>query len=360
MKVLVLVAGYATPDGGKSMFFVHTRSLRYVAAGIETVVLSFSAKTDYVIDGIEVISYKSFKEYDKNFDILILHAPNLRNHFRFLVRYGNIFKKKVFIFHGHEILHVSKYYPKPYDFIKTSKIKKIGRNIYDNIKLRIWNRYFTSHINEQKLIFVSHWLFEQFVKEVRIDEKLLEGHYCIINNSIGSFFEENTYVPFKIDYDFITIRSALDRSEYCIDLLTETANRYPSYRFCLIGSGEFFDHYEKPKNITWIKGVLNHDLLAESINHSKFALMLIREDTQGVMSCELATYGIPLITSNIPVTHEIFSECNSVAFVSNDKPDLEKAIEELSDKHVFKKFDKYYASNTVEKEIAFLNAYFEE
>ena len=46
--------------------------------------------------------------------------------------------------------------------------------------------------------------------------------------------------------------------------------------------------------------------------------MPTRRDTQGVMSCELVTYGIPLITSDLPVCREIFGKIPTVAFMSND------------------------------------------
>ena len=36
--------------------------------------------------------------------------------------------------------------------------------------------------------------------------------------------------------------------------------------------------------------------------------MPTRADAQGVMACEMATFGIPLITSNIDVCKEVFKE----------------------------------------------------
>lgn len=45
---------------------------------------------------------------------------------------------------------------------------------------------------------------------------------------------------------------------------------------------------------------------------------MTRRDTQRVMSCELATYGIPLITSDLPVCRERFSRLDSVSFISNN------------------------------------------
>lgn len=47
--------------------------------------------------------------------------------------------------------------------------------------------------------------------------------------------------------------------------------------------------------------------------------MLTRRDTQGVMSCELVTYGIPLIMSDLPVCREIFGKIPSVAFINDER-----------------------------------------
>ena len=63
---------------------------------------------------------------------------------------------------------------------------------------------------------------------------------------------------------------------------------------------------------------MNHEDILNCVNHARCALMLTRRDTQGVMSCELVTYGIPLITSDLPVCREIFEKIPSVAFMNNE------------------------------------------
>lgn len=80
----------------------------------------------------------------------------------------------------------------------------------------------------------------------------------------------------------------------------------------------FFKNKSKPDNITWIDEYLNHEDILNCVNHARCALMLTRRDTQGVMSCELVTYGIPLITSDLPVCREIFEKIPSVAFMNNE------------------------------------------
>ena len=41
------------------------------------------------------------------------------------------------------------------------------------------------------------------------------------------------------------------------------------------------------------------------LNSAKCALMPTRTDAQGVMMCEMVAFGMPLITSDIPVCHEV-------------------------------------------------------
>ena len=79
--------------------------------------------------------------------------------------------------------------------------------------------------------------------------------------------------------------------------------------------------------------------------------MLTRRDTQGVMSCELVTYGIALITSDLPICHEIFDGVINVSFVNNDALcNVDISIEGVS-----KGTEKYNSDNTIGKEMKILS-----
>ena len=64
---------------------------------------------------------------------------------------------------------------------------------------------------------------------------------------------------------------------------------------------------------------MNHDEIVEMLNLSRYALMPTRTDAQGLMMCEMAAFGIPVITSDIPVCHEVFDGFKNVFFISNDE-----------------------------------------
>lgn len=136
--------------------------------------------------------------------------------------------------------------------------------------------------------------------------------------------------------------------------LLKLLKKNPQYKFCIIGKGEFFKHYKCPLNVTYVEKELTHYEMKEYMDSSAYALLPTREDTQGLMACEFATYGMPLITSDIEVCKEVFDTCENVAFISNDNPNIEKAIHSLNRKKNQNKWKKYFAKNTINKEIIFL------
>lgn len=353
-KILVLVANYPNNDGGVSLMYVHVRNKYYMQHGIEVVVLNFSAKSDYVMDGIKVISLKSYKNDNTKYDVLVLHAANIRNHYKFLKKYDQKFSRLLFFFHGHEVLKINEVYPKPYDYVRENGvIRRVLQNGYDNLKLRIWRKYFREIADQADFVFVSSWLFREFQHYVRLTEADLKGHVHIIHNSVGSVFEENTY-KYKEEkkYDFITIRSYMDDAKYCIDLVDQFAKNYPQYRFVIIGKGNYYKVHEVPENVTWIDRFLSHQELMDYIDQSRCGILLTREDTQGVMTCELSVYGIPMITSDIDVCREICSDIKNIRMVSNqiETVNLKEVFEELLLGIPYAKSSKFSYKNTVQLE----------
>lgn len=320
IETLVLVADYPNNEGGVALMYVHVRNKYYIQHEINVTVLNFNTSNDYEIDGIKVISLKSYENANKAYDVLVSHAANLRNHYFFLKKYQKRFAHLIFFFHGHEVVKINEVYPKPYNYVaQNSLISRAVQHIYDNLKLTVWHQYFPKIAHKSDFVFVSNCFYNEVKKYLRLSDVDFANHVYIINNCVGKAFEENKYsYSVEKEYDFITIRSRIDESTYCVDLLCQLAERHPQYSFLLIGRGEFFYHYKKPKNLVWINAALNHGELLRYINCSRYALMLTRRDTQGVMSCELATYGIPLITSDLPVCREIFGEGNCVTYVKND------------------------------------------
>lgn len=358
MKILVLVENYPS-NNNKTLMYVHTRNLYYAKYSNEVTVISFKAKENYSIDGINVITLNEYKKNIKQYNdyLLVCHAANIKHHYRFIKKYEKNFKKIIFFFHGHEVLKVNKVYSKPYKYVKKNVFKKIIQDLYDNTKLYIWRKYFTQISYKSYFIFVSKWMYEQFIRWTKINPKVIENKYSITYNGIGEQFEKLNYnYENSKEYDFITIRANLDGSKYSIDIVNELAKRNPEYKFLVVGKGKFFKYNYKAQNLQWIDKVLNHDEIIDLLNKSKCALMPTRTDAQGLMMCEMATFGIPLITSDIPVCHEIFDEFVNVALIDNEnieKNNLKNIYENISGNK--DKNDKYFYKNTCEKEIQIFN-----
>lgn len=353
MKVLVLATDYPS-DHGHELMYVHVRNKYYQKNGIDVTVLNFRADKDYEYENIKIITLNTYNNKNYKFDILISHASNVRNHYRFIKKYGKNFNRIIFFYHGHEILKLNEVYPDEYYWVKKSFIKKKFQNVYDSFKFRVWRRELEKNIYKSDLIFVSNWLYHRFLYYVRVNPKILEKHVHIINNSVGELFEKESYnIKAKKEYDFITIRgSALDKGKYGIDIVTNLANHNPKLKFLVVGKGNFYNFVKKPNNIEFLNSYLNHNEMLNYLNKSRCALLPTKQDTQGVMTCEMATYGIPTITSDIEVCREIFNGFDNVKLISNSGEDkLDDILKELCANAPYSKNEKYFAKNTIQKEV---------
>ncbi len=354
IKILIAVTDYPDLNGNTSLMYIHTRNKEYVKNGMAVTVLNFRIKEKYIIDGIQVISLENFQNSFISYDAVICHAANLRNHFSFLQKYENRFPRIIFFFHGHEVLHINKTYSKPYPYMRKGIIKYCIQNIYDIFKLAVWRRYFQKMAYKSYFVFVSKWMLDEFLKSTKIDFRIIENRYSITYNCIGKEFEKAVYDPnVRKLFDFVTIRGNLDGSKYCIDIVNNLAKANPQFSFLLVGKGKFFKHYIKADNIVWLDKQLNHTQIVELLQSVRCALMPTRTDAQGVMMCEMASIGMPMITSDIQVCHEIFKDFENVVMISNDDlhVDLANILQRLEMGLPYKKNEIYYNKNTTKKEI---------
>lgn len=352
MKVLVLAADYPNNDGGVTLMYIHARNRVYIKSGIEVDVINFNTNDCYEYEGVNVITLSKYKESNKKYDVLISHASNLRNHYRFLKKFGDRFPRFIFFFHGHEVLKIRDTYSTPYPYIKNRGISNsFIQDIYDAFKLKIWRRYYPTVASKSQFIFVSGWMYNKFKKYVKIETP--ENKTFIIPNNVGTIFEKANYnVGTKKDFDFVTIRSNLDGSKYSIDIVNRIAKENPEYRFLVIGKGQFFNYFEKSGNIKWINGSLTHEEIPQILDRARCALMPTRLDAQGVMMCEMATYGIPLMTSDIDICQEISLLLNNVIMISNSgKVSLKEYDERIDEMMILPKNRYFFEENTVGREI---------
>lgn len=293
------------------MAYVHTRAKAYRAEGHTSHALSFGCREPYELDGVKVFPEGAVDLDD--YDVIALHAANLRNHFRLLR--GCKGRHLVFFWHGHEILRSSDY-PAPYSWAKRP-VRDFVKAVYDRFKLRFLRKRLKSlgRTNKVQSIFVSGWLVDQFCGRVRVYPEQF-GRFRVIPNSVHPVFIENDYSPSEAGEKFVTIRS-LDQSCYALDLVCEFARNNPQCSIDVFGQGRFFEHEEKPKNVTHNpRFVLQRDLPA-LLNRYAAAIMPTRHDSQGVMTCEMATFGIPVVSSAIPIAQEMIGGFPNVILRDN-------------------------------------------
>ncbi|MBL1213614.1 MAG: glycosyltransferase family 4 protein [Ignavibacteriae bacterium] len=356
MKILILAQEYPSDGNIYRNHYIHTRLKTYLEKNIELVVLSFSTVNSYNFEGVEIVSesdyYKNFKGC--NFDLVIVHAPNIRNHFRFLIK-NRSFGKLLFVIHGHEVLFRSKYYPKPFKFKRGMFFPVINsfNNFYDLLKLVFLKKYFVKGIKKKSLyfIFVSEWMKKEFLKNVKLSADLLNDNSIIIPNPVGENFIENSYNCDETKLaDFITVRP-IDRSKHSIDIVVKAAEQNPNFSFHVYGEGDYFKHNVQPKNLKVFSKYISHSELPELLDNYRAAMMPTRLDSQGVMMCEMAMYGIPVITSDLPICREMLDSFNNICFIDNNKVkfNADKFLTSISCHKIDKK--KFLPEETILKEI---------
>jgi hypothetical protein len=345
MKILILTENYPSYNDNYGDWFVHTRCLQYLKEGVHIDVVSFQAAKNYTFEGVSVFQSSDYLKLNKKNNLVVSHAPNIKHHIKFLLK----LKKDVplvFFFHGHEIMKTTKYYPSPYSFNKKFNIRWILHRLYDPIKLLILKNYIFSSFKTRgvKLIFVSKWMQDVAIKCLSLNnqqENIFLEKSVIIPNGVNSIFLSKDF-NFNSDKkaDFITIRP-FDNPKYAMDIVYNIAKNYSNYTFHVYGKGDFFNFHPKLSNLTVFEHYIQQKEIPEILNQYKYALMPTRLDAQGVMMCEIATYKMPLITSDIFICKEMLKGFSNVGFIPNtiDKIELEKYIPKHVDAEKNDKFD---------------------
>lgn len=354
--IFILCQDYPSDSNKYAMAFVHPRVKGYIEAGLQASVISFTACHDYTYDEVTVYTVKTGlnKIKKKPQIILIAHAPNIKKHLPFIYRVWRHIHRLIVFFHGHEILSTKDYYPKPYIFNGKSNNEYIKLKVYDYIKLPIMKFFLKRFLASNKcdLIFVSQWMLQAGSNSLGIKFTEFPNIY-VINNSISPYIREGGYSYKNMKGDFITIRP-LDQSKYAIDLVVGFAQKHPSYSFHIYGKGDYFKYNDKPNNVFIYNDFLSPKDIPGILDSYKYALMPTRLDAQGVMMCEMATYGIPTIVSDISVCHEMLDGYENVQFVSNDNFDI--SFDELPCQLSRLQFN-FSFKNTIHKEVELLQKY---
>lgn len=355
MEVLIFVSGYPSNENIYNCTWAHTRSLEYLKCGITPYILNFGCSQSYIYEDVMVFPQSDIEILlKKNIETLIMHSPNVRNHFRLLKKVGEDRFDNIIIFcHGTESMSINHDYPQPYTFMKESIVKRLIRDIYDKYKFFYFRNFLKKNLKKIHIVFVSEWMKNVFVKNIfNLNSSSINIEYSIINNSINEVFLNKKYSSSDEHFaNFITIRR-FDESKYAIDLLVEHALANKDKTYHLYGKGSYFKYHRKPENLKIFDHFIKPEDIPELLNHYDCAFMPTRCDAQGVMMCEMASYGIPLITNNIDVTKEMLTSFSNAIFFN--KSDFSEVFNLNNLSPLTIKNLRFSNSNTSEKEVELL------
>lgn len=357
MNILVLVSGYPSVENPYNCTWAHTRNLYYKNMGMQISVFVPTLVSSYVFQDIEVLGHDRVDElYNGKYLAVISHSPNIRYHLPILRRIYSEVEAVFLLFHGSESMYINYDYPKPYRYMQDGFLKFWIRNVYDFLKFKMLPRFILAHKSKVRMIFVSGWMKNIFIKNM-FDPSHLDIDSYIINNAISDAFINNSYaLSSVVKADFVTLRR-LDESKYAIDLVVKHALANPDKTYHVYGRGEYFNVYDKPKNIKLIPNHVEQDDIPKLLNNYRCALMPTRCDAQGVMVCEIATFGMPIITSDIDVCHEMFDSFGNVLMLSESQFSCQMDLDEfLTCRNLTRNLDRFSTFNTVHQEYLLLRS----
>ncbi len=353
MRVLVLVQAYPSQEKPYNQAYVHARVLHYLKQGWQVEVLSFACQEQYLFEGVQVLPETVLNKQAHRYDVWVSHAPNLRNHLRLILKWRKYWQRLVWVIHGHEVLIKAHYYPPPYPWMpQKTGFKQVADRAYDALKVRILAKFLDHYLPRQKiqLIFVSQWMKEAFETGVKLSCPLSKNRFSIIANPVHPLFLQTEWQPPSHPAaDFITLRP-LDEPKYAVDLVYQLAQDNPNLQFHLYGQGRFFQYHPPLPNLTWFDRFCTQTEIPTLLANYRAALMPTRLDAQGVMACEMATLGIPVLTSDLPVCREMLKDFPRTGFLSRSGPtDLRAFLtQSLPERGDFRHFS---PEQTVAKEI---------
>jgi glycosyltransferase involved in cell wall biosynthesis len=318
MKILILSEAYPSPGNLYAMGFVHSRALEYLRLGHELTVLSFAAQGAYEFEGVRVrtaADIRALPDAGSGFDIVLSHAPNVRNHLRFLNDFPAL--PLVFFLHGHEVLLTLRHYPAPFAFDRSlgERLGRLARAAYDPFKLLALRRFCQRQLAAGRrlgLVFVSEWMRRETVAASPWMARQRDLPTRVIPNAVNHVFLDGHYTaPQTPDADFVCIRP-FDNPKYAIDQVAEWARQCPELSFHVFGKGRYFDINPPPPNLKVFKRFVAQAEIPALLDRYRACAMPTRLDSQGVMSCEMASYGAPLFTSDMDVTREVLGGFSNV------------------------------------------------
>ena len=306
---LLITPGYPSLENKYNTAFVHTRVKSYLNSGMNVDVIvcnELSNLSLYEFDNIKIFkcSFYHLRELLK-----VKHYSKILIHF-FNDQYANVLEsidlsntKLYFYLHGAETLYwdwpkiASQYFEEP--AVITNKMKK--QFMVKDYFIKKYN-----NLKNAKWIFVTNWTKEHCEELLDIKFNNWDVIPCLIDTDLFKYDKKDPELRKKI----FVLRKFDDINSYSLDtvvrIILELSRRecFKDLQFDIYGDGSMHDRILAPlrkfDNVNIVKKFLTHEEIRKVHTEHGIALFPTRFDSQAVSSCEAASSGCAVVTSNIP------------------------------------------------------------
>lgn len=368
--ILVVTPGYPSIDNKYNSAFVHTRVKAYLKMNWKVDVLyinEFKSTHIYEFDGVKIVrsNFSFLRELLQNrkYSKILIHF--------FDQRYANVLESidlsdtfVYFYLHGAETLYRD--WPKiasPY-FGGPAKITNELESLF-KIKDYYIRKY--NNMKNAKWIFVTPWTKKRCEELLDIKFNNYDIIPCLVDTEIFSYTKKNPELRKKI----FVIRKFDDINSYSLDtvarIILELSRRtfFNDLQFDIYGDGALHETIIEPlkkfENVHIFKKFLTHKEIKKVHDEHGIALFPTRFDSQAVSSCEAASSGCAVITSNIPGPSQFFPKNLGILCDSENYKEYADVIEKMYyDEEYFLKValkesqeiqSKFDYDHTIQKEI---------
>ena len=315
--ILVVTPGYPTLDNKYNCGFVHTRVKAYQKENWNvdvTWIGPYNSTSSYNYDGVHVVKSNYYflrcllqkRKYKK---ILIHFFDN--NYANVLESVDTSDTMLYFYLHGAETLYwdwpklASRY------FLPPSEINDELRNLF-KIKDFFIKKY--NNIKNAKWIFVTNWTKNRCEELLNIKFNNSDVIPCLIDTDLFKYEKKDPELRKKI----FVLRKFDDINSYSLDtvvrVILELSHRdiFSDLEFDIYGRGSLHDTLLAPikdfPNVHIYDKFLTHEEIRDVHHNHGIALFPTRFDSQAVSSCEAASSGCAVITSDIPGIRQFIPE----------------------------------------------------
>ncbi len=322
---LLITPGYPSLENKYNSAFVHTRVKAYQKSNIGVDVIVCNEIPDikmYEFDGVNVFKcdYYILRETlkSKKYKKVLIHF--------FDNKYANVLEsidtsemQLYFFLHGAETLYRD--WPKiisPY-FGPEVEINDYWEAIFKKKDFYI-KKY--NNLKNAKWLFVTEWTKTRCEELLDIKFNNYDIIPCLIDTNLFKYERKDPELRKKI----FVLRKFDDINSYSLDtvvrVILELSRRpfFDDLQFDIYGDGSLHERILAPvkdfENVIIHKKFLNHEEIRKVHETHGIALFPTRFDSQAVSSCEAASSGCAVVTSDIPgvrqfIPHDLGVMCNT-------------------------------------------------